>query len=156
MKEKIFSLFGENVFIMGSLIWLWIYIIPCFCGHTNKSSFIIRCCSDSRNESLDDLCLQMKLHSCENKEENINKLLKMGDNLFLTYLLMKRQFSVSILSGRFTIFDLKIRESVWALHSLKWINLDAFFWSMKRRLIVHTFYLHIIHAQLICDSNRAC
>ena len=43
----------------------------------------------------------------------------MGGNLLLTYLLMKRQFSILISSGSFTIFDLKKRGADWALHSLK-------------------------------------
>ena len=41
------------------------------------------------------------------------------DNLWLTYLWMKSQFSVLILSESFTIFDLKKKGAVWALRSLK-------------------------------------
>ena len=43
----------------------------------------------------------------------------MGVNLFLTYLLMKIQFSILILSGSLTIFDLKKRGTKWALPYLK-------------------------------------
>ena len=49
----------------------------------------------------------------------MNQLLKMAGNLLLTYLLMKKQFSILILSGSFTVFDLKKRGAVWALPSLK-------------------------------------
>ena len=45
--------------------------------------------------------------------------IKKGGNLLLTYLLMKRKFSILNLSGNFTIFDLKKRGTVWALRSLK-------------------------------------
>ena len=69
-------------------------------------------------------------------EENVNQLLKMGSNLLLTYLLRKRQFSILILSG-------------WALRSLKWISLNSFFWSIKSRLIVHTFCPHNEYATQI-------
>ena len=48
----------------------------------------------------------------------------MGGNLLLTYLLMKKQFSVLIYQ-EVSIFDLKKRQTVLALHSLKWINLKA-------------------------------
>ena len=52
-------------------------------------------------------------------EGNINQLLKMGGNFLLTYLLMKRQLSILILSESFTIFDLKKRETVQTLRYLK-------------------------------------
>ena len=52
-------------------------------------------------------------------EGNINQLLKMGGNFLLTHLLMKRQLSILILLESFTIFDLKKREAVQALRSLK-------------------------------------
>ena len=38
----------------------------------------------------------------------------MGGNLLLTYLLIKRQFSILILLRSFTIFDLKKRRAEWA------------------------------------------
>ena len=46
-------------------------------------------------------------------EDNINQLSKIGNNILMTYFLMKSfQFSVLILSGSFTIFDLKKRGGV--------------------------------------------
>ena len=77
----------------------------------------------------------------------------MGGNLLLAYLLIKRQFSILILSGSFPIFDLKKRGAEWALHSLRLISPNAFFWSIKSWLIVLTFCPHILHAWWICDSS---
>ena len=44
--------------------------------------------------------------------------IKMGGNFWLTYSLMKWQFSILILSGSFPIFDLKNRGVVWAFISM--------------------------------------
>ena len=74
-------------------------------------------------------------------EGNINQLLKMGGNFLLTYLLMKRQLSILILSESFTIFDLKMREAVQTLPYLKRINL--------------AYILSPHNTCIICDSNRA-
>ena len=45
--------------------------------------------------------------------------IKMKDNLLLTYLLMKRQFLILILSGSFTIFDLKKKGAVMGIMFVK-------------------------------------
>ena len=44
--------------------------------------------------------------------------IKMGGHFWLTYSLMKWQFSILILSGSFPIFDLKNRGVVWAFISM--------------------------------------
>ena len=71
VKEKKFSLFGEKVFIMESLIWFWV---------------------------LFHVFLAI--------------LIRFLYHLLSTYVLMKRQFSILILLGNFTTFDLKKRGTV--------------------------------------------
>ena len=137
------GLFGEKVFSTGSLIWLWILL------HAFVAIFIkvplLYVVTAAVGICRWNVVANEVSQSWEMKE-NTNQLLKIGSNMLLTDLLMKRKFSISILSEIFTIFYLKKRGIVWALCSLKCINLRVFFWIMERQLVVHTFCPHIIHA----------
>ena len=72
--------------------------IPCFCDHANKAPlpYVL----ESAVGIFGWTSVANKVSWLWKVEENTNQLLKIGGNLLLTYLLMKRQFSILFSSGR--------------------------------------------------------
>ena len=97
VKEKRFQyIWRESVY--HGIFNLTLNTIPCFCGHANKAPLPYVLASAVRIFRWTSVA--NKVSWLWKVEENTNQLLKMWSNLLLTYLLMKRQFSILFSSGR--------------------------------------------------------